>query len=131
MFIFNVMIYFFYFYPRIPELLDWLKMLQKNMHNPPLLDTPGEEQTKIIVTNGSQDGLSKVFLHCIDCSLHIWGRCWKDFNPFITGLKFFLHSRLYMYALNSDNPVIKSNIKLLFDTLHPHYISCVHKRSWI
>lgn len=45
----------------IPELLDWLKMLQKNMHNPPLLDTPGEEQTKIIVTNGSQDGLSKLF----------------------------------------------------------------------
>lgn len=45
----------------IPELLAWLKMLQKDMHSPPLFDASGAEQTKIIVTNGSQDGLSKLF----------------------------------------------------------------------
>lgn len=46
----------------IPELLSWLKNLQKSLHNPPTVDyKPDEGQMEICVTTGSQEGLSKVF----------------------------------------------------------------------
>nr|XP_056711385.1 kynurenine/alpha-aminoadipate aminotransferase, mitochondrial-like isoform X2 [Euleptes europaea] len=46
----------------IPELLLWLKDLQKSLHNPPTTDRrPEEGQMEICVTTGSQQGLCKVF----------------------------------------------------------------------
>ncbi|KAK7909916.1 hypothetical protein WMY93_014600 [Mugilogobius chulae] len=39
----------------IPELLTWMKDLQKSLHNPP------NPQTEMCVTTGSQEGLCKVF----------------------------------------------------------------------
>uniref|UniRef100_A0A8C6USQ4 Kynurenine/alpha-aminoadipate aminotransferase, mitochondrial n=1 Tax=Neogobius melanostomus TaxID=47308 RepID=A0A8C6USQ4_9GOBI len=39
----------------IPELLTWMKVLQKSLHNPP------NPQTDMCVTTGSQEGLCKVF----------------------------------------------------------------------
>ncbi|XP_048365760.1 kynurenine/alpha-aminoadipate aminotransferase, mitochondrial isoform X2 [Sphaerodactylus townsendi] len=46
----------------IPELLLWLKDLQKSLHNPPTADRrPEEGQMEICVTTGSQQGLCKVF----------------------------------------------------------------------
>ncbi|XP_030419908.1 kynurenine/alpha-aminoadipate aminotransferase, mitochondrial isoform X3 [Gopherus evgoodei] len=47
---------------RIPELLSWLKDLQKSLHNPPTANySPDQGQMEICVTTGSQEGLSKVF----------------------------------------------------------------------
>ncbi|KAJ6650198.1 hypothetical protein lerEdw1_013527 [Lerista edwardsae] len=46
----------------IPELLSWLKDLQKSLHNPPTVDyKPEEGQMEMCVTTGSQEGLCKVF----------------------------------------------------------------------
>nr|DBA29085.1 TPA: hypothetical protein GDO54_009346 [Pyxicephalus adspersus] len=46
----------------IPELVSWLKDLQKKLHNPPTLDySPEKGQMELCVTTGSQEGLSKVF----------------------------------------------------------------------
>ncbi|XP_077209708.1 kynurenine/alpha-aminoadipate aminotransferase, mitochondrial [Paroedura picta] len=46
----------------IPELLLWLKDLQKSLHNPPTADyKPEEGQMDVCVTTGSQEGLCKVF----------------------------------------------------------------------
>uniref|UniRef100_A0A8C4XYI2 Aminoadipate aminotransferase n=1 Tax=Gopherus evgoodei TaxID=1825980 RepID=A0A8C4XYI2_9SAUR len=46
----------------IPELLSWLKDLQKSLHNPPTANySPDQGQMEICVTTGSQEGLSKVF----------------------------------------------------------------------
>ncbi|XP_043369314.1 kynurenine/alpha-aminoadipate aminotransferase, mitochondrial-like isoform X4 [Dermochelys coriacea] len=46
----------------IPELLSWLKDLQKSLHNPPTAKfSPDQGQMEICVTTGSQEGLSKVF----------------------------------------------------------------------
>ncbi|KAM5193716.1 kynurenine/alpha-aminoadipate aminotransferase, mitochondrial isoform 2-T2 [Mantella aurantiaca] len=46
----------------IPELVSWLKELQKKMHNPPTLTySPEKGQMELCVTSGSQEGLSKVF----------------------------------------------------------------------
>ncbi|XP_070613535.1 kynurenine/alpha-aminoadipate aminotransferase, mitochondrial isoform X3 [Erythrolamprus reginae] len=46
----------------IPELLSWLKDLQKNVHNPPTVDySPQEGQMEMCITTGSQEGLCKVF----------------------------------------------------------------------
>ncbi|XP_042324442.1 kynurenine/alpha-aminoadipate aminotransferase, mitochondrial isoform X3 [Sceloporus undulatus] len=46
----------------IPELLSWLKDLQKSLHNPPTIDYRAEEgQMELCVTTGSQEGLCKVF----------------------------------------------------------------------
>nr|XP_028600125.1 kynurenine/alpha-aminoadipate aminotransferase, mitochondrial isoform X2 [Podarcis muralis] len=46
----------------IPELLSWLKDLQKNLHNPPTVEyQPEKGQMELCVTTGSQEGLSKVF----------------------------------------------------------------------
>ncbi|XP_077333331.1 kynurenine/alpha-aminoadipate aminotransferase, mitochondrial isoform X1 [Lithobates pipiens] len=48
--------------PGIPELVSWLKDLQKKMHNPPTLSySPEKGQMELCVTSGSQEGLSKVF----------------------------------------------------------------------
>uniref|UniRef100_A0A8C3XPE5 Uncharacterized protein n=1 Tax=Chelydra serpentina TaxID=8475 RepID=A0A8C3XPE5_CHESE len=47
----------------IPELLSWLKDLQKSLHNPPTAKySPDQGQMEICVTTGSQEGLSKVRL---------------------------------------------------------------------
>ncbi|XP_078071249.1 kynurenine/alpha-aminoadipate aminotransferase, mitochondrial isoform X2 [Mustelus asterias] len=46
----------------IPELISWMKDLQKHIHNPPTINySPERGQMALCVTNGSQDGLSKVF----------------------------------------------------------------------
>uniref|UniRef100_A0A4W5PW74 Aminoadipate aminotransferase n=1 Tax=Hucho hucho TaxID=62062 RepID=A0A4W5PW74_9TELE len=46
----------------IPELLTWMKNLQKNLHNPPTADYSAEKgQMDMCVTTGSQEGLCKVF----------------------------------------------------------------------
>ncbi|CAM2113174.1 unnamed protein product [Caretta caretta] len=46
----------------IPELLSWLKDLQKSLHNPPTAKySPDQGQMEICVTTGSQEGLCKVF----------------------------------------------------------------------
>ncbi|XP_070785809.1 kynurenine/alpha-aminoadipate aminotransferase, mitochondrial isoform X1 [Enoplosus armatus] len=46
----------------IPELLTWMKNLQKNLHNPPTAGyTPENGQMDVCVTTGSQEGLCKVF----------------------------------------------------------------------
>uniref|UniRef100_A0A7M4EWJ4 Kynurenine/alpha-aminoadipate aminotransferase, mitochondrial n=1 Tax=Crocodylus porosus TaxID=8502 RepID=A0A7M4EWJ4_CROPO len=46
----------------IPELLSWLKDLQKSLHNPPTANySPDQGQMEICVTTGSQEGLCKVF----------------------------------------------------------------------
>lgn len=46
---------------RIPELLTWMKNLQKNLHNPPTASrTPENGQMDMCVTSGSQEGLCKV-----------------------------------------------------------------------
>ncbi|XP_058048159.1 kynurenine/alpha-aminoadipate aminotransferase, mitochondrial isoform X2 [Ahaetulla prasina] len=46
----------------IPELLSWLKDLQKTVHNPPTIDySPQEGQMEMCITTGSQEGLCKVF----------------------------------------------------------------------
>uniref|UniRef100_A0A8D0HVJ8 Kynurenine/alpha-aminoadipate aminotransferase, mitochondrial n=1 Tax=Sphenodon punctatus TaxID=8508 RepID=A0A8D0HVJ8_SPHPU len=46
----------------IPELLSWLKDLQKNLHNPPTAKyTPDHGEMEICITTGSQEGLCKVF----------------------------------------------------------------------
>ncbi|XP_070804505.1 kynurenine/alpha-aminoadipate aminotransferase, mitochondrial [Pituophis catenifer annectens] len=46
----------------IPELLSWLKDLQKTAHNPPTVDySPQEGQMEMCITTGSQEGLCKVF----------------------------------------------------------------------
>ncbi|KAM3831267.1 kynurenine/alpha-aminoadipate aminotransferase, mitochondrial isoform 3-T5 [Vipera latastei] len=46
----------------IPELLSWLKDLQKTFHNPPTVDySPQEGQMEMCITTGSQEGLCKVF----------------------------------------------------------------------
>ncbi|XP_058479569.1 kynurenine/alpha-aminoadipate aminotransferase, mitochondrial [Solea solea] len=46
----------------IPELLMWMKNLQKNLHNPPTANySPENGQMDMCVTTGSQEGLCKVF----------------------------------------------------------------------
>ncbi|XP_069797445.1 kynurenine/alpha-aminoadipate aminotransferase, mitochondrial [Narcine bancroftii] len=46
----------------IPELVSWMKDLQTSIHNPPTLKcSPEQGQMDLCVTNGSQEGLSKVF----------------------------------------------------------------------
>uniref|UniRef100_A0AAY5KAW1 Aminoadipate aminotransferase n=1 Tax=Esox lucius TaxID=8010 RepID=A0AAY5KAW1_ESOLU len=46
----------------IPELLSWMKTLQKDLHNPPTANYTAENgQMDMCVTTGSQEGLSKVF----------------------------------------------------------------------
>ncbi|KAG8592639.1 hypothetical protein GDO81_000570 [Engystomops pustulosus] len=48
--------------PGVPELVSWLKDLQKQLHNPPTLTySPDKGQMAMCVTTGSQEGLSKVF----------------------------------------------------------------------
>ncbi|XP_077357696.1 kynurenine/alpha-aminoadipate aminotransferase, mitochondrial [Festucalex cinctus] len=46
----------------IPELLTWMKNLQKNLHDPPTASYgPEKGQMDMCVTTGSQEGLCKVF----------------------------------------------------------------------
>ncbi|XP_070977567.1 kynurenine/alpha-aminoadipate aminotransferase, mitochondrial-like [Oncorhynchus clarkii lewisi] len=46
----------------IPELLTWMKALQKYLHNPPTANYSAEKgQMDMCVTTGSQEGLCKVF----------------------------------------------------------------------
>ncbi|KAK5620543.1 hypothetical protein CRENBAI_022272 [Crenichthys baileyi] len=46
----------------IPELLTWMKNLQKDLHNPPTISYSHEKgQMDLCVTTGSQEGLCKVF----------------------------------------------------------------------
>lgn len=46
----------------VPELVSWLKELQKKLHNPPTFTySPDKGQMAMCVTTGSQEGLSKVF----------------------------------------------------------------------
>ena len=45
----------------IPELLTWMKNLQKSLHNPPTAAySPENGQMDMCVTTGSQEGLCKV-----------------------------------------------------------------------
>lgn len=46
---------------RIPELLTWMKTLQKKLHHPPTANhSPENGQMDMCVTTGSQEGLCKV-----------------------------------------------------------------------
>ncbi|KAI5629070.1 kynurenine/alpha-aminoadipate aminotransferase, mitochondrial, partial [Silurus asotus] len=46
----------------IPELVAWMKELQKSLHNPPTANySPERGQMEMCVTTGSQEGLCKVF----------------------------------------------------------------------
>uniref|UniRef100_A0A8C7SNH5 Kynurenine/alpha-aminoadipate aminotransferase, mitochondrial n=1 Tax=Oncorhynchus mykiss TaxID=8022 RepID=A0A8C7SNH5_ONCMY len=45
----------------IPELLTWMKALQKYLHNPPTANSAEKGQMDMCVTTGSQEGLCKVF----------------------------------------------------------------------
>ncbi|XP_076144990.1 kynurenine/alpha-aminoadipate aminotransferase, mitochondrial [Alosa pseudoharengus] len=46
----------------IPELVSWMKELQKSLHNPPTAGcSPERGQMEMCVTTGSQEGLCKVF----------------------------------------------------------------------
>uniref|UniRef100_A0A8C2BRE2 Kynurenine/alpha-aminoadipate aminotransferase, mitochondrial n=1 Tax=Cyprinus carpio TaxID=7962 RepID=A0A8C2BRE2_CYPCA len=46
----------------IPELLSWMKDLQKSLHNPPPASySPERGQMEMCVTTGSQEGLCKIF----------------------------------------------------------------------
>ncbi|GAA6090075.1 kynurenine/alpha-aminoadipate aminotransferase, mitochondrial isoform X1 [Tachysurus ichikawai] len=46
----------------IPELISWMKELQKRLHNPPTASySPEKGQMDLCVTTGSQEGLCKVF----------------------------------------------------------------------
>ncbi|KAM9836498.1 kynurenine/alpha-aminoadipate aminotransferase, mitochondrial isoform 2-T2 [Aulostomus maculatus] len=46
----------------IPELLSWMKNLQKSLHNPPSFSYRAEDgQMDMCVTTGSQEGLCKLF----------------------------------------------------------------------
>lgn len=47
--------------PGLPSLLDWIKGLQTNIHNPPTNNPDHPGQMDCLITNGSQDGLCKVF----------------------------------------------------------------------
>ncbi|XP_058250847.1 kynurenine/alpha-aminoadipate aminotransferase, mitochondrial [Hemibagrus wyckioides] len=48
--------------PGIPELVSWMKELQKKLHNPPTASySPEKGQMELCVTTGSQEGLCKVF----------------------------------------------------------------------
>ncbi|XP_014785033.1 kynurenine/alpha-aminoadipate aminotransferase, mitochondrial isoform X2 [Octopus bimaculoides] len=44
-----------------PELIEWIVMLQKDIHGLPLQNCTDERKSKTIITAGSQDGLSKVY----------------------------------------------------------------------
>ncbi|GAB1606308.1 kynurenine/alpha-aminoadipate aminotransferase, mitochondrial-like isoform X1 [Argonauta hians] len=44
-----------------PELIKWLEGLQNDTHNISSLGLTGDQKTKLAVTNGCQDGLSKLF----------------------------------------------------------------------
>ncbi|XP_006006337.1 kynurenine/alpha-aminoadipate aminotransferase, mitochondrial isoform X2 [Latimeria chalumnae] len=47
---------------RLPELLSWMKDLQKTLHNPPTIaHSPEKGQMEMCVTTGSQEGLCKAF----------------------------------------------------------------------
>uniref|UniRef100_A0A4W4GDY3 Aminotransferase class I/classII large domain-containing protein n=1 Tax=Electrophorus electricus TaxID=8005 RepID=A0A4W4GDY3_ELEEL len=46
----------------IPELLTWMRELQRRLHNPPTMGySPERGQMELCVTTGSQEGLCKVF----------------------------------------------------------------------
>ncbi|KAI4886304.1 hypothetical protein NFI96_016721, partial [Prochilodus magdalenae] len=46
----------------IPELVSWMKELQKRLHDPPTVNfSPERGQMELCVTTGSQEGLCKVF----------------------------------------------------------------------
>ncbi|XP_069832699.1 kynurenine/alpha-aminoadipate aminotransferase, mitochondrial isoform X3 [Dendropsophus ebraccatus] len=46
----------------VPELVSWLRELQKKLHNPPTLAySPDKGQMAMCITTGSQEGLSKAF----------------------------------------------------------------------
>ncbi|XP_063042457.1 kynurenine/alpha-aminoadipate aminotransferase, mitochondrial [Engraulis encrasicolus] len=46
----------------IPELVSWMKELQRSLHNPPTASySPERGQMEMCVTTGSQEGLCKVF----------------------------------------------------------------------
>uniref|UniRef100_A0A8C4QCH3 Kynurenine/alpha-aminoadipate aminotransferase, mitochondrial n=1 Tax=Eptatretus burgeri TaxID=7764 RepID=A0A8C4QCH3_EPTBU len=46
----------------LPELIDWLKVMQKTFHNPPTWSKKVEQGgTELCITAGSQEALSKVF----------------------------------------------------------------------
>ena len=46
---------------RLPDLVDFVKKMQKELHNPPTLgiDDP-QRQLEVLITSGSQDGICKV-----------------------------------------------------------------------
>lgn len=51
---------------RLPELLTWMKSLQKSLHNPP------NAQTDMCVTTGSQEGICKVHAHSRLLELYVY-----------------------------------------------------------
>ncbi|XP_076463202.1 kynurenine/alpha-aminoadipate aminotransferase, mitochondrial-like [Babylonia areolata] len=53
--------------PGMPELLQWVRKLQKELHNPPTMgiDDP-QRQLDVIITSGSQDGICKTFEACVE-----------------------------------------------------------------
>lgn len=45
---------------RMPELVKWLEGLQKQIHDPPGFHSNSKNPLQCVITNGSQDGISKV-----------------------------------------------------------------------
>ena len=55
----------YFVYASLPDFIDWVKHLQKDVHNPPTLGiTDPHRQLDFLITPGSQDGLCKVSLSC-------------------------------------------------------------------
>ncbi|KAK7088516.1 kynurenine/alpha-aminoadipate aminotransferase, mitochondrial-like [Littorina saxatilis] len=52
--------------PGLPELVQWMKTLQKQMHNPPTrgISDP-QRQLDVLITTGSQDGICKTMEACL------------------------------------------------------------------
>jgi kynurenine/2-aminoadipate aminotransferase len=45
----------------LTSLVDWTKVLQSKIHNPPTYNNDNHEgKMELLITNGSQDGLCKV-----------------------------------------------------------------------
>ncbi|PVD23050.1 hypothetical protein C0Q70_16312 [Pomacea canaliculata] len=62
--------------PGIADLLEWIKMLQKAIHNPPTMGiTDPQRQLDVLVTSGSQDAICKTMEACIEKGQNILMEC--------------------------------------------------------
>lgn len=86
---------------RIPELLTWMKNLQKKLHNPPTASyNPEKGQMEMCVTTGSQEGLCKVLSCNAAVYFHSWCFC----------------SQLLHSWRHCSNPLIRILVTLIIST---------------